>query len=142
MNVSTIRDQLKTLAETVSGVRGYDTVPGSPTPPAGGVAAIVAPTDPFLSYPTEDDSVVDLSFTVTAITGRADETAAQDNLDSFLAAGGATSLRAALESGHVANVWDYSAVTGVRQYGVFTFGQGADAIAYLGCQLSVVVGCS
>lgn len=142
MNVSEIRDEIQTRAETVDRVRAHDTVPGSVTPPSGGASAIVVPGNPFEEYPCMDDSVVDLNFTVILLTGRADERVSQDNLDAFLNADGTGSVRAALESGHVANVWDYLAVTAVRRYGTYTFGSGADAVTYLGCDLAVTVGCS
>lgn len=142
MNVSEIRDEIQTRAETVTLVRAHDTVPGSVTPPPGGVSAVVVPGSPFEEYPALDDAVVDLNFTVMLLTGRADEKSAQDNLDAFLNDSGAESVRAALEAGHIANVWDYLAVTAVRRYGTYTFGSGADAVTYLGCDLAVTVGCS
>ena len=140
MNIPAIRDQLKTNLETVSNIRAHDTVPGSITPPSGGASAIVVPGSPFVAYPTVDDDVTEVYFTVTVLTGRADEKAAQDNLDAFLGASGGASIRAAIETD--ASVWDFAVVTGIRRYGAFTFGQGDGAVTYLGCEFAVTVGCS
>lgn len=140
MNLSAIRDRLKTCLETVSGIRAHDTVPGSVTPPSGGASAIVMPGSPLVEYPTMDADVTDVNFTVMLLTGRADERAAQDNLDAFLDPSGVASIRAAIEV--AAAEWDYAAVSGIRRYGAFTFGSGDGAVTYLGCEFPVTVGCS
>jgi hypothetical protein len=90
-SLSDIRGALATAMGSVEGLRTSSTVPDNPRPPI----AIVLP----------DRVVYDLNarrgadtffFTIMLLVGRADDRAAQNNLDAFIV--GSSSIKAAIES--------------------------------------------
>lgn len=91
-SVSTIRDELKTRLETISGLRAYDTVPGSVNPPAAVVRRRRTSYDATMARGSDD-----LEFVVTLFVSSANDRAAQDALDSYLATTGTTSVKAAVD---------------------------------------------
>jgi hypothetical protein len=82
VNLSTIRDDLKTRLATISGLQTYDTVPAKPEVPC----AIVEPASgtPHASF---ERGSGDVRFDVTMLVQCADWPSAQDALDGFLSTG-------------------------------------------------------
>lgn len=82
MNLSTIRDDLKTRLATITGLNTYDTVPAKPEVPC----AIV---EPFAGTPHQsfERGSGDVRFTVTMLVQCADWPSAQDALDGFISTG-------------------------------------------------------
>jgi len=128
-NVKDLRAALATAMGTISGLRTSATVPDSPKPPI----AVVMP----------DRIVYDLNagrgadtffFTVLLIVARADDRAAQNNLDAFLTGSG--SIKAAIEVdrtlGGVANT---CRVTEMSNYTSLPVGE----VLYLSAQFNVEV---
>jgi len=120
VNLATIRDELKTLLATVTGLRTYDTVPDQVVVPA----AVVAPGDPFVEFhPAMGKQRAVARFDVTVVVQRSVDRAAQDALDAYLSAGTAESssiidaleadrtLNGSVEDTIVERVGDYGAVT-------------------------------
>lgn len=90
INISSVRDGLKTRLATVSGLRAYDVWPDEPQAPA----AVVVPGE--IDYRTAQDSAFDATFVIHLLCSSASERVGQDQLDSFLASSGATSVNAAI----------------------------------------------
>lgn len=89
---STVRDNLKTSLETISGLRAFDLIPDVITPPA----AIVGQLDFTFDIDNArglDQAQVD----VLVIVQRFSERSGQDLLDAYLAGSGAGSIKAAIE---------------------------------------------
>lgn len=82
MNLSTIRDDLKTRLATISGLQTYDTVPAKPEVPC----AIV---EPFAGTPHQsfERGSGDVRFTVTMLVQCAEWQSAQDALDGYVSTG-------------------------------------------------------
>ena len=92
MNPSQVRDGLKTRLETISGLRVYDLIPDTVTPPA----AVVGQLDFTFDIDNArglDQAQVD----VLVIVQRFSERTGQDKLDAYLAGSGASSIKAAIE---------------------------------------------
>jgi len=90
---SQVRDGLKTRLQTISGLRAYDLIPDTVTPPA----AVVGQLDFTFDIDNArglDQAQVD----VLVIVQRFSERSGQDLLDSYLSGSGATSIKAAIES--------------------------------------------
>lgn len=89
---SQVRDGLKTRLLTISGLRAYDLIPDTVTPPA----AVVGQLDFTFDIDNArglDQAQVD----VLVIVQRFSERSGQDLLDSYLSGSGATSIKAAIE---------------------------------------------
>ena len=89
---SQVRDGLKTRLETISGLRAYDLIPDTVTPPA----AVVGQLDFTFDIDNArglDQAQVD----VLVIVQRFSERSGQNLLDTYLAGSGATSIKAAIE---------------------------------------------
>lgn len=85
MNVATIRDGFKTRLETVSGLRAFDTFPAGEIPVP---AAVVLPSDPFITYPeTIAPGICTLNFRVTLLASFSSDRTGQDTIDAYLSAG-------------------------------------------------------
>lgn len=89
---SDVRDGIKT-AINISGLRVYDTIPDGLVPPALVIGQLSLTWDYVLAS-TLDTATIDLIL----ITGRMSERSAQDYLDGFLAASGASSIKAKLDA--------------------------------------------
>lgn len=127
--LSDLRDGLASRMGTISGLRTSSTVPDSPRPPI----AVVMP----------DRVVYDLNarrgadtflFTIILLVGRADDRAAQDNLDKYIV--GDNSIKAAIEAdrtlGGVANT---CRVTEMNSYASMIIGE----TVYLAANFAVEV---
>jgi hypothetical protein len=89
---SQVRDGLKTRLLTISGLRAYDLIPDTVTPPA----AVVGQLDFTFDIDNArglDQAQVD----VLVIVQRFSERSGQDLLDTYLSGSGATSIKAAIE---------------------------------------------
>jgi hypothetical protein len=89
---SQVRDGLKTRLQTISGLRAYDLIPDTVTPPA----AVVGQLDFTFDIDNArglDQAQVD----VLVIVQRFSERSGQDLLDTYLSGSGATSIKAAIE---------------------------------------------
>ena len=89
---SQVRDGLKTRLQTISGLRAYDLIPDTVTPPA----AVVGQLDFTFDIDNArglDQAQVD----VLVIVQRFSERSGQDLLDLYLSGSGASSIKAAIE---------------------------------------------
>jgi len=94
---STVRDNLKTALQTISGLRVMDYVPDSANVPTNNAFAIVGQLS--LNY----DFTVNRGFdtatcNIIVMVGRMSERNAQERLDGLLASSGSNSVKAAIES--------------------------------------------
>lgn len=131
MTVSTIRDGIKTRLATISGLNAYDTVPDNPSPPF----ATVLPTG--IEYDTAmADGAHTYRFTILVAVGRVMEGVAQDALDAYCDATGASSIRAAMRGDRTLSGACYdSRVTEMRNYSQLPIGE----VVYLGAEFVVEV---
>jgi hypothetical protein len=92
MNVSNVRDGLKTRLATISGLRVWDVIPDQVTPPG----AVVGQLD--FTFDIDNARGVDLAnVDVYVIVQRMDARSGQNKLDGYLAGSGSTSIKAAIE---------------------------------------------
>jgi hypothetical protein len=92
MNVSNVRDGLKTRLATISGLRVWDVIPDQVTPPG----AVVGQLD--FTFDIDNARGVDLAnVDIYVIVQRMDARSGQNKLDGYLAGSGATSIKAAIE---------------------------------------------
>jgi hypothetical protein len=92
MNPSQVRDGLKTRLQTITGLRAYDLIPETPTPPC----AVVGQLDFTFDIDNArglDQATVD----IYVIVQRFSERAGQDKLDAYLAGSGSSSIKTAIE---------------------------------------------
>lgn len=132
-SVTAIRDGIRTRLRTITGLRVPDRMPAEISPPS----ALV--TGPTISY----DSTMargsdDFTFTVLVLVSRAWDRVAEDQLDSYLAGSGASSIKATLETAPadlgVAGV-DFVRVSGADEPATFQFGD----LSYFGSKITVNV---
>ena len=92
MQPSQVRDALKTRLQTISGLRVYEIIPESITPPC----AVVGQLD--FTFDIDNARGLDqANVDIYVIVQRFSERAGQDKLDGYLAGTGATSIKAAIE---------------------------------------------
>jgi hypothetical protein len=92
MNVSNVRDGIKTRLQTISGLRVWDVIPDQVTPPG----AVVGQLD--FTFDIDNARGVDLAnVDVYVIVQRMDARSGQNKLDGYLAGSGASSIKAAIE---------------------------------------------
>jgi hypothetical protein len=92
MNVSNVRDGIKTRLQTISGLRVWDVIPDQVTPPG----AVVGQLD--FTFDIDNARGVDLAnVDVYVIVQRIDARSGQNKLDGYLAGSGASSIKAAIE---------------------------------------------
>jgi len=90
---STVRDNLKTQLQTITGLRAFDLIPDVVTPPA----AIVGQLD--FTFDIDNARGLDQAqLDILVIVQRFSERSGQDQLDAYLAGSGASSIKAALEA--------------------------------------------
>lgn len=94
---STVRANLKTALQTVSGLRVLDTIPDSANIPTQGALAVVGMLDLNFDF-TLNRGFDSASCSVLVIVGRMSESAAQNRLDSYLQSSGSSSIKAAIEA--------------------------------------------
>lgn len=91
MNVSSVRDGLKTRLQTITGLRVYDVIPDKVTPPC----AIVGQLD--FTYDIDNARGLDqASLDVYVIVQRLDARSGQNKLDEYLGSG-SKSIKSAIE---------------------------------------------
>lgn len=92
MNVSSVRDGLKTRLQTISGLRVWDVIPDQVTPPG----AVVGQLD--FTFDIDNARGVDLAnVDIYVIVQRMDARSGQNKLDGYLAGSGSSSIKAAIE---------------------------------------------
>lgn len=91
MNVSTVRDGLKTRLQTITGLRAYDVIPDKVTPPC----AIVGQLD--FTFDIDNARGLDqASCDIYVIVQRLDARSGQNKLDEYLGSG-SSSIKSAIE---------------------------------------------
>lgn len=131
-----IRDGLADRLRTIPPLTVHTNVPDNITPPA----AVITPG--FEGEPTiRFDSTMargadDFLFTVTLLIQYADDRAAQEELDAYLAGSGAQSVKALIEGDEsLGGVAHFAHVTEVRNYGPVTYGE----VRFLGVDFGVEI---
>lgn len=125
--LSQIRDGLKTRLETITGLRAHDTIPDSISPPC----AVVGAPEPLEYDVAFRGAAHRYTIPVRVYASRASERTGQDKLDGYMAASGATSIKAAIEGDATLGGAAHSTVVKqARGYGVYNIG-GVD---YLGVE--------
>ena len=94
---STVRDNMKTALQAVSGFRVLDTLPDSANIPTNGALVVVGMLDMTYDF-TLNRGFDSATLSVLVIVGRMSESAAQDRLDGYLQSSGATSIKTAIEA--------------------------------------------
>jgi hypothetical protein len=131
-SIAAIRDGLKTRLATITGLYTHDTIPDAVNPPA---AIVGMPTTIAYDF-TFRAATTRFVFPVRVLVGRAAEAEAQDKLDGYLSADGATSIRAAVDGdGTLGGVANTSRVVEARDLGAYEVG----ATQYLGAEVMVEV---
>ena len=121
INISGVRDAIKTNLQTITNMRVYDTIPDVVVPPC----AVVGQLD--FTFDVDNQRGLDqASVDVYVIVQRISERSGQDKLDLYLAGSGTGSVKTALESdrtlgGLVDTLRVVSAESGTYQTGVQTF---------------------
>ena len=115
-SLSDIRGGLATRMATITGLRTSATVPDNPRPPV----AVIFPDR--IEYDLNARRGADrFYFTIMVLVGRADDRAAQNNLDTFVV--GPTSIKAAIEADRtLGGVADTCRVTEMNNYSSMTVG--------------------
>lgn len=128
-SVASIRTALATAMSSISGLRTSATVPDAPRPPQ----AIVMPDR--IDYDLDMVRGADrFYFTIILLVARADDRAAQNNLDGYIT--GASSIKTAIESDRtLGGVVDTVRVTQMRNYAAVSVGE----VLYLGAEFDVEV---
>jgi hypothetical protein len=131
-SLATIRDGLKTRLATIAGLATYDTMPDDVYPPA----AIVGVPNRIGYDVAFRNAVANFQIPIRILAGRVVEAEAQDRLDGYISADGASSIRAAIDADPTLNNAAHTTrVIEARGYGVYTV---AD-VPYLGVELLVEV---
>lgn len=128
-SVSDLRQGLATRLATIPGLRAAATAPDAPRPPQ----AIVMPDriDYDLSMARGADRFF---FTIILLVSRADDRAAQNNLDAYIT--GPSSIKAAIEGDRtLGGKADTCRVTQMRNYAAVSVGE----VLYLGAEFDVEV---
>ena len=94
---STVRTNMKTALQAVTGLRVLDTLPDSANIPTNGALAVVGMLDITYDF-TLNRGFDSATLSVLVIVGRMSESAAQDRLDGYLQSSGATSIKTAIEA--------------------------------------------
>lgn len=130
-SVVALRDGLKTRLATISGLRPYDTIPGTVNSPAAVVELESINYDSTMARGADD-----FQFVIRLVIGTAVDRVGQDKLDGYLAGSGSLSVKTAVEAdqtlGGIAHI---AVVTGVRQYGLIEYA----GVTYVGAELVVEV---
>lgn len=122
-----------TISGALTGVSGYETVPGSINVPAFMVVPKMTNFEGAFGRGLDT-----YTFDVIVIVSRADDQLAQTNLDPYITGAGASSIRQAVWNARTLGLSDgtEARVTGMTGYGdLFTFG----TIDYFGARLTVEV---
>jgi hypothetical protein len=93
MNPTAVRAGLSTALDAIAGLRTFDNVPDSLSPPA----AVVEPVEVTFDLAMQRGLDMYRAY-VLVIVGRMSERSASDRLDAYLAGSGASSIKAAIEA--------------------------------------------
>lgn len=127
-----VRDGLRDRLATITGLRAYDTAPGTIEPPA----AVVAPAHGTFLLPSSfGRGSFDLRFTVYLMVSKSWERTAQDKLDGYLSSTGTDNVWAAIEDAPVTGT-QFAVVTGIGNYGQIVYA----GMQFYGVQITVSVG--
>lgn len=131
-SLAAIRTALVTTIDTaLTGVSGYETVPGSINVPAFMVVPKMTNFEGAFGRGLDT-----YTFDVIVIVSRADDQLAQTNLDPYITGAGASSIRQAVWNARDLGIGVEARVTGMTGYGdTFTFG----TTDYFGARLTVEV---
>ncbi len=95
---STVRTNMKTALQAVTGLRVLDTLPDSANIPTNGALAVVGMLDITYDF-TLNRGFDSATLSVLVIVGRMSESAAQNRLDGYLqSTGNTSSIKAAIEA--------------------------------------------
>ena len=94
---STVRDNLKTALQTISGLRVFDYVPDSTNIPTNNAFAIVGQLSMNCDF-TLNRGFDSATCQVIVVVGRMSERNGQERLDGLLASSGSTSIKSAIEA--------------------------------------------
>jgi len=121
MGLSAIRDGIKTQLDTIAGLQVHDVIPDSVNAfPAAVVRPFSGEYDPEFGSPGPI-----YSFIITILVTRQDAPSAQDKLDPYLDAAGASSVRAAIEADTTLSAsCDTCRVTRFGEYGAHRYDDG------------------
>jgi len=97
MNPSTVRDNLKTALQTITGLRVMDYVPDSANIPTNNAFAVVGQLSLNYDY-TLNRGFDFATCNIIVMVGRMSERNGQERLDGLLASSGSTSIKAAVEA--------------------------------------------
>lgn len=134
--LTAVRQAITTRLATISGLNTFAEAPAAIMPPAAAVAPPAGGV--FVAYDDTFEGAATLSLVITLWVAKVDEPSAQQALDAYIASTGASSIKAAVDSGATAD-WEWAVVGDPRDYGAYVFGTGASALTYLGCTFPVTV---
>ena len=97
MTPSTVRDNLKTALQSISGLRVFDYVPDSTNIPTNNAFAIVGQLNMNYDF-TLNRGFDSATCQVIVVVGRMSEKDGQSRLDGLLASSGSTSIKTAIEA--------------------------------------------
>lgn len=97
MTPSTVRDNLKTALQSISGLRVFDYVPDSTNIPTNNAFAIVGQLNMNYDY-TLNRGFDSATCQIIVVVGRMSERNGQERLDGLLASSGSTSIKTAIEA--------------------------------------------
>lgn len=97
MNPSTVRDNLKTALQAITGLRVMDYVPDSANIPTNNAFAVVGQLSLNYDY-TLNRGFDFATCNIIVMVGRMSERSGQERLDGLLASSGSTSIKAAVEA--------------------------------------------
>jgi hypothetical protein len=130
---SAIRSGLKTRLETVSGLTVYDYVPDFIDPPT----ALIAPFNTLNFDSTMQRGSDTYEIPVIVYVSKVDAETGQDSIDSYLAASGSNSIKAAIEGDTTLGGAAMSVrVVSATEYGEYEVTQGT---SFLGVTFNVEV---
>ncbi len=97
MTPSTVRDNLKTALQSISGLRVFDYVPDSTNIPTNNAFAIVGQLNMNYDF-TLNRGFDSATCQIIVVVGRMSERSGQERLDGLLASSGSTSIKTAIEA--------------------------------------------
>jgi len=114
-----IRDGLVTRLQTISGLTGYDHVPGQVNVPAATVSRRLTRFDSVMARGADD-----FEYVVRVLVSNADPKLAQEAMSLYLAGSGASSIKAAIEGDQtLGGVVDFARVREAGEEGITQVGE-------------------
>jgi hypothetical protein len=92
-NIANLRAGLATQLQTISGLRVYEYIPGTPNFPCAVIRLNRVGYDSTLSRGSDE-----IDFVITMAVGRADDRIAQTSIETYLAGTGSLSVKTAIEN--------------------------------------------